>query len=547
MSKSSSQPAPVPNGQASSPPSPQPGSQPASKGGAATRHIKIFDTTLRDGEQSPGASMNFGEKMEVAQALVDLGVDIIEAGFPIASPGDFEAVREIAGNIRGSTICGLARCNEADIDRAWEALKTAPDPRIHIFLATSAIHREFKLKMDKEEIISRAVEGVRRGAGYCDDIEFSPEDAARTEPDFLCRVVEAAIEAGATTVNIPDTVGYATPAHMGGVIRNLMNRVPNIDRAVVSMHCHNDLGLAVANSLAGVEAGAGQIECTINGIGERAGNCSLEEVVMAMRVRADYYHADTRIQSRRLVPTSRLVSSITGIQVQRNKAIVGRNAFAHEAGIHQDGMLKEPRTYEIMRPEDVGFAKTDLVLGKHSGRAALADRAKALGYHLSAEQLQTVFERFKTLADKKKEIYDGDIAALCEQQVTDIPESWQFVSYNVATATGVQPTVTLKLRHGDEELCEKLVCGDGPVDAIFLAIEKITGVDVVCRDFRVQAVTVGKDAQGEVNVEVVHAGRVYRGRGVSTDSIEASAKAFLNAINRIAIQPDARLHPQHAE
>ena len=511
-----------------------------------SRLIRIFDTTLRDGEQSPGASMNLGEKMEIAQALVDLGVDIIEAGFPIASPGDFAAVHEIAANIRGATICGLARCNEADIDRAWEALKSAPNPRIHVFLATSAIHREFKLKMDKEEIIRRAVEGVERAVGYCDDVEFSPEDAARTEPDFLCRVVEAAIEAGATTVNIPDTVGYATPAHMGGVIRNLKNRVPNIDKAVISMHCHNDLGLAVANSLAGIEAGAGQIECTINGIGERAGNCSLEEVVMALRVRQDYYHADTRINSIRLVPTSRLVSSITGIQVQRNKAIVGRNAFAHEAGIHQDGMLKEPRTYEIMRPEDVGLSKTDLVLGKHSGRAALADRAKALGYHLTGEQLQQIFEQFKLLADKKKEIYDGDIAALCEQQVTGMPESWQFVSYNVSTGTGMKPTVTLRLKHGEEEVREQMICGDGPIDAIFLAVEKITGIDAVCRDFRVQAVTVGKDAQGEVNVEVEHEGRVYRGRGVSTDSVEASGKAFLNAINRIVNQPGGRLHPQHA-
>ncbi len=511
-----------------------------------SRIIRIFDTTLRDGEQSPGASMNLAEKLEIAQALADLGVDIIEAGFPIASPGDFEAVRETAANIRGSTICGLCRCNDADIDRAWEALKLAEKARIHVFLATSAIHREFKLKMDKEEVIRRAVAGVRRAGGYCPDVEFSTEDAARTEPDFLCQVVEAAISAGATTVNIPDTVGYATPAHMASVIRNLINRVPNIDRAVVSMHCHNDLGLAVANSLAGIEAGAGQIECTINGIGERAGNCSLEEVVMALRVRNDYYHADTRINSRRLVPVSRLVSSITGLQVQRNKAVVGRNAFAHEAGIHQDGMLKEPTTYEIMRPETVGFTKTDLVLGKHSGRAALADRATALGYHLTPEQLQTVFERFKALADRKKEIYDGDIAALCEMKGSDLPDSWQFVSYTLAIGSGSKPTVGLTLRHGDEEVHEEMTCGDGPIDAIFLAIERITGIEVACRDFRVQAVTVGKDAQGEVNVEVEYDGQIYRGRSVSTDSVEASAKAFLNAINRIAIQPGKGLHPQHA-
>ena len=513
---------------------------------ADKRRIIIFDTTLRDGEQSPGASMNLAEKMEVAQALVDLGVDVIEAGFPIASPGDFEAVRQIAQTIRGATICGLARSNDADIDRAWEALKFAQSARIHVFLATSAIHRQFKLKMDKEEILARAEHSVRRAASYCDNVEFSPEDAARTEPDFLCQVVETAIRSGATTVNIPDTVGYATPAHMGGVIKNLRDRVPNIDRAVISMHCHNDLGLAVANSLAGIENGAGQIECTINGIGERAGNCALEEVVMALRTRGDYYDADTRINTRRLVPTSRLVANITGIQVQRNKAIVGRNAFAHEAGIHQDGMLKERTTYEIMRPEDVGFAKTDLVLGKHSGRAALADRAKALGYHLSGEQLQTVFEQFKLLADKKKEIYEGDIAALIDQQIHDADETWSFLSYRVSTGTGQTPQVTLTLRFGAEDHTAEMGCGDGPIDAIFLAIEKLTGVSAVCKDFRVQAVTVGKDAQAEVNVELVHDGQIHRGRGVSTDSVEASAKAFLSAINRIAVRPDPRLHPQHS-
>jgi 2-isopropylmalate synthase len=381
------------------------------------RIIKIFDTTLRDGEQSPGCSMNHQEKLQIAQALVDLGVDVIEAGFPIASPDDFEAVRAIANSFDGPEICGLARCSEADIDRAWEALRHAHTPRIHVFLATSAIHREFKLKMTPDEIVARAIEGVRRAAGYCPNIEFSPEDAARTEIDFLCRVVEAVIDAGATTVNIPDTVGYATPTQMGEVIHSLMNRVPNIDKAVISVHCHDDLGLAVANSLAAVENGAGQIECTINGIGERAGNCALEEVVMALRTRNDVFQCDTKIDATRLVPTSQLLSSITGMQVQRNKAIVGKNAFAHEAGIHQDGMLKERTTYEIMRPEDVGLAKTDLVLGKHSGRAALADRIKHLGYMLTTEQLQTVFERFKHLADEKKEISDHDIAGLVEEEI----------------------------------------------------------------------------------------------------------------------------------
>ncbi len=499
------------------------------------RQIIIFDTTLRDGEQSPGCSMNLNEKLEVAQALADLRVDVIEAGFPITSVGDFEAVREIANSVSGSTICGLARCRAPDIDRAWESLQEGDDVRIHVFLATSAIHREFKLRMGKEEIIRRAVEGVKRAKSYCDNIEFSPEDAARTEADFLCEVVEAAIDAGATTVNIPDTVGYATPAHFAGVISDLINRVPNIDKAVISVHCHNDLGLAVANSLAAVQNGAKQIECTINGLGERAGNCALEEVVMAMRTRNDFYQTTTRINTPRLVPTSRLVTNITGMLVQRNKAIVGRNAFAHEAGIHQDGMLKQRTTYEIMRPEDVGFTKTDLVLGKHSGRAALADRAKALGYHLADEQLAAVFEDFKALADKKKEIYDGDIAALIEQRNTQITDQWQLVSYEVQATSGQAPTATLTLARGDRHVTTTMNSGDGPLDALFRAIEELTETTVVVRDFRVQSATRGKDAQGESIVEVEHNGRTYRGRGVSTDTVEAGTRAFLNAINRIEV------------
>ncbi len=501
-----------------------------------SRRIKIFDTTLRDGEQSPGCSMNLREKMEVAQALVELGVDIIEAGFPIASPGDFESVREISGAVRGATICGLARCNNADIDRAWEALKLAQQPRIHVFLATSAIHREFKLKMTREEIIERAVAGVKRAVGYCDDVEFSPEDAARTERDFLCQVVEAAITAGATTVNIPDTVGYATPQDYGSVIAMLKNRVPNIDKAVISTHCHNDLGLAVANSLAAVENGAGQIECTINGIGERAGNASLEEVVMAMRVRQDHYHCTTGIHSERLVPTSRLLSSITGLQVQRNKAIVGRNAFAHEAGIHQDGMLKERSTYEIMRPEDVGFQKTDLVLGKHSGRAALADRAKALGYQLTGEQLQAVFDDFKKLADKKKDIYDGDIIALIEQRIHGGEQTeWSLVGFEVASGSGRKPQAKLTLRRGGQEHTAEVSDGDGPIDAAFLATEKITGIKLKCVDYQVRSATLGHDALGEVNLSVEHGGQTFRGRGVSTDTVEATVQAILSAANRIAV------------
>ena len=502
------------------------------------RHIKIFDTTLRDGEQSPGCSMNLQEKMEVAQALVALGVDIIEAGFPIASPGDFEAVREIASTIRGSSIiCGLARCNDADIDRAWEALKHAPKARIHVFLATSAIHREFKLKMTREEIVERAIKGVKRAASYCDDVEFSPEDAARTERDFLCQVVEAAISAGATTVNIPDTVGYATPQEYGATIAILKNRVPNIDKATISTHCHNDLGLAVANSLAAVENGAGQIECTINGIGERAGNASLEEVVMAMRTRADFYHCTTNIVTPRLVPTSRLVSSITGMHVQRNKAIVGRNAFAHEAGIHQDGMLKERRTYEIMQPEDVGFQRTDLVLGKHSGRAALADRAKALGYTLTGEQLQTVFDEFKKLADRKKDIYDGDIIALIEQRIHGTPseEEWKLVAWEIASGSGKKPRAKLTLRRGSEDFTEEVEAGDGPIDATFLATEKITGIKLKVIDYQVKSATLGHDALGEVNLSVQHGRETFRGRGVSTDTVESTVHAILAAVNRIAL------------
>jgi 2-isopropylmalate synthase len=508
------------------------------------RPIRIFDTTLRDGEQSPGASMNRTEKLEVAQALEKLGVDVIEAGFPIASPGDFESVRDIASVITEATVCGLARCNDGDIDQAAEAIKPARRGRIHVFLATSAIHREFKLRMTQEEIIARAVAGVTRARNLCDDIEFSPEDAARTEIDFLCRVVEAAIAAGATTVNIPDTVGYATPAHMYRVFASLRDRVPNIDKAVMSAHCHDDLGLAVANSLAAVEAGAGQIECTINGLGERAGNCALEEVVMALRTRADHYGCSTRIDTKRLVPMSRLVANVTGIRVPRNKAIVGRNAFAHESGIHQDGMLKERSTYEIMRPEDVGLEKTDLVLGKHSGRAALADRARALGYELDADQLRAVFDQFKLLADRKKEIYDGDIAALCEQRFSTLPEQYSYEGYTISCEAGSTPTVTLRVLHAGEQKSVTITAGDGPIDAIFLAIEKLTGVTTVCRDFRVQAVTVGKDAQGEVTVELEYDGQVQRGRGVSTDSLEAAAKAFLAAVNRLSLGIQPRLHPQ---
>jgi 2-isopropylmalate synthase len=499
----------------------------------------IFDTTLRDGEQSPGASMNLAEKLQVAHALADLGVDVIEAGFPIASPGDFEAVQAIAREVEGPVICGLARCNPTDIDRAAEAVKDSPKPRIHVFLATSAIHREFKLKMDKDEILAAAVEGVQRARGYVDDIEFSPEDAARTELDFLTEVVERAIEAGATTINIPDTVGYAVPSQYAAAIAHLKKHVRGIDRAVLSVHCHNDLGLAVANSLAAILEGARQVECTINGIGERAGNCALEEVVMALKTRADYFGVATGINSRKLYHTSRLVSHVTGIQVQRNKAIVGQNAFAHEAGIHQDGMLKARATYEIMNPQDVGLPQTELVLGKHSGRHALRQRILELGYHLTEEQLQRVFEGFKALADRKKLIYDADIEALCETQIHSGPAVWTLEAVTCNAGSATIPSAAVCLWHQDGTIIREASLGDGPVDAVFKAIERITGIDVTLRDYRVRSVTVGEDAQGEASVEAEFNGRMVTGRGTSTDIIEASAQAFLQVINRIVMRKAA--------
>lgn len=497
-------------------------------------HVIIFDTTLRDGEQSPGASMNTSEKLEIAQALADLNVDVIEAGFPIASPGDFEAVRLIAEQIAGPTICGLARCNDADIDRAGEAIKPAKRGRIHVFLATSAIHREFKLNMAKDEIIRRAVDGVRRAKRFQDDVEFSPEDAGRTELDFLAQVVEAAIDAGATTVNIPDTVGYCTPDEYASIIRHLKTTVPNIGKAVISVHCHNDLGLAVANSLAAVREGARQIECTINGIGERAGNCSLEEVVMALRTRRDRFSIESAINTRRLFPVSRLVANTTGLHVQRNKAIVGQNAFAHEAGIHQDGMLKERRTYEIMQPEDVGISRTELVLGKHSGRHALRRRIEDMGYHVSDKQLDEIFVDFKRLCDKKKEIFDADVEALVDQRMHMGAHTLELVSLYTSAGTACVPSATVTLRRADGQEMRMAEFGDGPIDAIFKSMQKLTGLQIRLTDYQVRSVSGGQDAQGEVYVECRHEGRVYRGRAVSTDIVQASADAFLEVLNRIA-------------
>ena len=497
--------------------------------------VIIFDTTLRDGEQSPGCSMNMAEKLEMARALADLGVDVIEAGFPIASPGDFESVQAIARQIHGPIIAGLARCNPADIDKAADAVKDAQKPRIHVFLATSAIHREFKLKMTSEEVARRAVEGVKRARDRCADVEFSPEDAARTELDFLAEVVERVIEAGATTLNIPDTVGYAVPTHYAAIIRHLKQNVRGIDNCVLSVHCHNDLGLAVANSLAALGEGARQVECTINGIGERAGNTSLEEVVMALHTRSDFYKLTTGINTRHLYPVSRKLAHVTGQTVQRNKAIVGQNAFAHEAGIHQDGMLKERSTYEIMKPEDVGIPQTELVLGKHSGRHALRQRVNDLGYRLTDEQLNRVFDEFKRLADKKKEIYDGDIEALAENQLqAGTGNLWTLVGFTSTAGTGSQTSAAVELKHLDGTVRRDAAIGNGPIDALIKAINRITGAAVKVVDYRVRSVSQDMDALGEATIEIEHAGKKSRARAVSLDVVEASALAYLEVVNRVA-------------
>jgi 2-isopropylmalate synthase len=510
---------------------------------AAADRVVIFDTTLRDGEQSPGASMNLSQKLQVAKALRELGVDVIEAGFAAASPGDLEAIREVGRQVEGPIVASLARCAKGDIEAAWTALRDAPRKRIHVFLATSPIHRDFKLKMAKEEIIRRAVDGVKMAREKCDDVEFSTEDAARTELEFLAEVVERAIEAGATTLNIPDTVGYALPQTYAETLSYLRKHVRGIDGVVMSVHCHNDLGLAVANSLAGVMVGARQVECTINGIGERAGNASLEEVVMAIKTRQDVLGVHTNVKTDRLYPTSRLVAQVTGLHVQRNKAIVGQNAFAHEAGIHQHGMLTHRETYEIMRPEEVGFTRSSLVLGKHSGRHALKERLVALGYKLDDAQVDKVFADFKVLCDKKKDIYDADIEALViHGQILGAGQhTWDLVALSTTSGTGTLPAASIALqKHGGERF-QEASAGDGPVDAVFKAIEKITGISGRLRDYQIQSVTVGEDAQGEVVLEVEHPTGVYRGRAISTDIIEGSARAYLDVVNRIALkQPNGK-------
>lgn len=511
--------------------------------------VRIFDTTLRDGEQSPGASLNTSEKLEIARQLELLNVDVIEAGFPITSPDDFEAVQAIADIIRNCTVAGLARCVEKDIVRAAEAVKKAVHPRIHVFCATSAIHRQYKLKRAEKEIVRMSVEGVKLARSFVDDVEFSPEDASRTELPFLAEVVEATIEAGATTVNIPDTVGYSTPDHFEAIIRYLRQQVKNIDRAVISVHCHNDLGLAVANSLAAVRAGARQVECTVNGLGERAGNASLEEVVMAIRTRADVFQVQTRIKTRRIYPISRLVSSLTGIHVQRNKAIVGENAFAHEAGIHQHGVLAHRETYEIMLPADVGIPASKLVLGKHSGRHALRDRLLQLGHDLDDARLDQVFEQFKALADRKKEVFDEDLESIVGQLLDEAENArkWELAGVQTTGGSSVIPTATVRLRHlADGTEITDAATGDGPIDAAFSCILRMTGLDAELKEFDLHAITGGRDAQGEVHLELLVNGRSFRGRGRSTDIIQASVLAYINALNRAiaSMQPGPGADPK---
>lgn len=497
------------------------------------QHVRIFDTTLRDGEQAPGCSMTAREKLRLAAALSDLNVDIIEAGFPAASPGDFDAVKAIAERNFGPVICGLARCNPDDISKVHAAVKGADKHRIHIFVATSSIHREYKLKMAKEEIIKSAVSAVEMARELCDDVEFSPEDASRTELSYLAEVVAAAIAAGASTINIPDTVGYTVPGEFDQLFRYLHKHVPGIETVTLSVHCHDDLGMAVANSLAAVSAGARQIECTINGIGERAGNCSLEEIVMALKTREEFFGLSTQIDSTRLYPTSRLVSGITGMYMPRNKAIVGENAFAHEAGIHQHGMLQHASTYEIMRPEDVGISRSNLVLGKHSGRHAFRSRVKELGFDLDDFETNRAFKEFKLLADKKKDIYDGDIEAIIMNVDGASTGPWILQTMSITSGTDQEATAELSLIDENGKVSEVSTSAEGPVKAAFTALEQATGVSLILKNFELRSATAGDDAQGEATVTVELDGRSYRGHGTSVDIIQAAGQAYLEVINRI--------------
>jgi 2-isopropylmalate synthase len=512
----------------------------------AKERLIIFDTTMRDGEQSPGASMTRDEKLRIARALERMRVDVIEAGFPASSNGDFDAVKAIAGAIRDSTVCGLCRANDRDIQRAIDALQPARASRIHVFIATSALHMEKKLRMTPEQVLEQAKLSVRFARKHCADVEFSPEDGSRSDLDFLCRVLEAVIKEGATTINIPDTVGYAVPQQFGELIRRIREKVPNSDKAVWSVHCHNDLGMAVANSLAAVQiGGARQIECTINGLGERAGNTSLEEVVMAVRTRHDFFGMETGIDTTHIVPTSRLVSQITGFVVQPNKAVVGANAFAHASGIHQDGVLKARDTYEIMRAEDVGWTTNKIVLGKLSGRNAFKQRLKELGIELDSEDgYNKAFQRFKDLADKKAEIFDEDLQALVAQEAgRHAEEQWHLVTMNQASGMGERPHATVVMKSsGGEKRAEAQ--GDGPVDATFKAIETIAASGAELLLYSVNAVTTGTESQGEVTVRLSKGGRIVNGVGADTDIIVASAKAYISALNKLESKME-RLNPQH--
>ncbi len=504
----------------------------------------IFDTTLRDGEQSPGASMTRDEKVRIAKALERLKVDVIEAGFPAASIGDFEAVEAVANAIKESRVCGLARALDNDIDRAGQALKGAESSRIHTFIATSPIHMKNKLHMEPDEVIDKAVRAVKRAQRYTDNVEFSPEDAGRSEEDFLCRILEAVIDAGATTLNIPDTVGYSLPEQFGSTIANLKSRIPNSDKAIFSVHCHNDLGLAVANSLSAVMNGARQVECTINGLGERAGNASLEEIVMAVKTRQDRFNCQTGLDTREILKCSKLVSSITGFPVQPNKAIVGANAFAHESGIHQDGVLKNRETYEIMKAEDVGWSANRMVLGKHSGRNAFKSRMLELGHEFASEEvLNETFFRFKQLADKKHEIFDEDLQALIsEVAVENEDDSIKLIALKVSSETGETPCATITLRVNDEEISGQSE-GSGVVDASLKAVEVITKSGANLELYSVNSITNGTDAQGEVTVRLEKGGRIVNGQGADTDIVIASVKAYINALN-ILQEPESRRHPQ---
>jgi len=498
--------------------------------------VLIFDTTLRDGEQSPGATMTLSEKIEIALLLEEMGVDIIEAGFPIASEGDFDAVSRIAGLVKNATVCGLARSSLKDIDRAGEALKAARRGRIHTFIATSPLHMKYKLQMQPEAVIEAIHASVSRARDFTDDVQWSPEDGTRTERDFLCRAVETAIKAGATTINIPDTVGYTAPRESAEIIAMLKARVPGIDEVVISTHCHNDLGMAVANALAAVEAGARQVECTINGLGERAGNAALEEVVMAMRVRNDILPYRTGVDTTRITQASRLVATVTGFPVQFNKAIVGKNAFAHEAGIHQDGMLKNAGTYEIMRPTDIGLTESNLVMGKHSGRAALRSKLHEMGFDLGDNQLRDVFIRFKELADRKKEVFDEDLRALMADSTTSAEHDHiQVKALRVICGTEAPQSADLTLSVGDAE-SRVTATGDGPVDATFNAIRRIFPHDAHLQLYQVQAVTEGTDAQATVIVRLEEGGKIVTGQSADTDTVVASAKAYVNALNKLLVR-----------